>query len=182
MSRPGWRRKIESCQAIDIRQLRLDPGHCGSVPGAIAIGYLVIPNGLHLAYSYRSRSGWWESVDRVIEITHTDQHFGGHRSWLLCSECDKRAAILYLQEDRVACRTCLNLIYTSQAERYWERADRMATRIMSKLVDGGDYVYKPKRMHWRTFDRLYARYEELQEAASDGLMLQIAKLLKRARH
>jgi hypothetical protein len=134
---------------------------------------------LRLSYSYPNRYGVLQSVDRDIGITYTNQHFGGRRAWFSCCTCGKRVAILYNKGGLLACRTCLNLVYRSQSERYFDRAERIATRVLGKLIDGGDEVIKPKRMRWATFERLYEKYLDLQDTANDGFILKVARLLKR---
>ena len=130
--------------------------------------------------TFRNRDGIWESIDREVGITYTDQHLGGRRAWIVCPECGKRMGILYFSGPRLACRACLDLIYSSQAERYWDRAERMANRLIAKFdVGADDLIYKPKRMRWATFNKLYEEYKDLQDAASEGLCLIVARLLKR---
>jgi hypothetical protein len=180
--RPGWRRKVESCPPIDIRKLKLEVGYSGSVPGLIRVSYFVAAdNWLRLTYAYRDRYNHLQSIDLDIGITRIEQHFGGQRAWFACNGCGKRVAILYLSGPRVGCRRCLDLIYASQAERYWERAERMTKRLLAKLEEDENTIYKPKRMRWTTFEKLLARYDELQSVAEDGFLLKVARLLKRAK-
>jgi hypothetical protein len=179
--RPGFRDKLEDYQQIDIRKLTLEPGTTGSLPDDPAIRYFVADDSwIRLSYIYQNGSGIWQSADRDISITYTKQHFGGRRAWFACCTCGKRVAILYNKGPRLGCRTCLNLVYRSQAERYWDRAERMAARVLGKLIDGGDQILKPSRMRWTTFEKLYAQYIDLQEASYDGFLLKVARLLKRA--
>jgi hypothetical protein len=189
--RPGWRNKVEDHKSIDIRWLKregmLIRGKTGSIVWSYAgqdnaqIAYSVgFDDSVTFKYRYLGHDGTWQPTDRHVSIVHTDQYLGGQRPWFSCCECGKRAAVLYIDGARIACRVCLDLIYRSQAERYWDRAERMAKRVLGKLIDGGDEVFKPKRMRWVTFDRLYDKYIDLQEAASDGFLLKIDRLLKKA--
>ena len=190
--RPGWRSKVEEHRSADIRWMAregmLVRGKTGSIVWSYAgqdnarVGYEVgFDDTVTFKYRYLGHDGTWQAVSRRLDITYTDQFLGGRRPWFACPECGKRAAVVYLDGPRVACRVCLDLVYTSQAERYWDRAERMAKRIEGKLIFGDDgLIYRPKRMRLSTFDRLYEQYIELQDSASDGFLLKMARLLKRA--
>ena len=72
-----------------------------------------------------------------------------------------------------ACRHCHNLAYRSQREVDDDRAARRANTIRRRLgwdpgilnVDG----WKPKGMHWRTFERLQARHEAFVRVSLAGM-------------
>ena len=74
---------------------------------------------------------------------------------------------------RVGCRHCLQLAYDSQQDSGWHRSLHRA--ISARLKLGGSAILaeplpgKPKGMHWRTYDRLYARAAEREAAVFGGL-------------
>lgn len=114
---------------------------------------------------YRVREGGeWESMRYPVYLISTACNLGGARQWFLCpaSGCARRVALLY--GGRIfACRQCHNLSYPSQREDASDRASRRAERIGSRLgwepgilnVPGP----KPKRMHWRTFEKLEREHD-----------------------
>ena len=98
-----------------------------------------------------------------IAIQSTRPTFGGTRYWFICTPCSRRCRSLYTPKgvDDLACRQCSSLTYPTQrmafARRMRYRALKIERRIGGERADG--LFYKPKRMHWRTFNRL------LEEAA-----------------
>jgi len=52
----------------------------------------------------------------IVKILKTKCNFGGHRYWFECPifTCHKRVGILYLLNNRFACRYCYNLTYSSR--------------------------------------------------------------------
>src|SRR5262249_4767321 len=55
-----------------------------------------------------------------VEATITKPHFGGVRYWFVCPKCRRRVRRLYLPEpDKLACRTCLRLVYEWQFRKNW---------------------------------------------------------------
>jgi hypothetical protein len=72
-------------------------------------------------------------------------------------------AVLYGAGVRFLCRHCYDIPYTSQNETYYDRATRRADRIREKLgwepgiLNGKGW--KPKRMHWKTFEKLTAQHD-----------------------
>ncbi|MBI3796504.1 MAG: hypothetical protein HY268_05970 [Deltaproteobacteria bacterium] len=67
-------------------------------------------------------------------------------------------AILYVVGRSFLCRPCGSLVYESQQQDRLTRLEDKARRIRLRL--GGDtalntpFPAKPKRMHWRTYERL----------------------------
>lgn len=187
--RPSTHGKVEEHKSIDIRWMAREGLLVRGKSGAIVwssqghdtekVRYEIgFDDMVTFRYSYAGHNGLWQPVERRLDLTHSEQYLGGQRPWMICPECGKRVAIVYIDDARIACRLCLDLVYASQSERYFDRADRMANRVLAKLIDGGDQVLKPKRMRWATFDRLYRKYIELQDAASEGMFLTMARLLK----
>jgi len=129
-----------------------------------------------VVFTYRHRSGGedWTDESYPVYIDWTTCHLGGRRPWFLCPAhgCGKRVAILYCN-GRFACRHCCELVYLSQRETRDARATRKADRIREKLgwepgILNGD-GWKPKGMHWSTFDRLTSAYDTYLHASLAGL-------------
>jgi hypothetical protein len=105
-----------------------------------------------------------------IPITWVECNLGGRRPWFICPVkiCARRVAILY-GGSVFACRHCYNLAYQCQRETIGDRASRQAEKIRDKLkwmpgiLNGEEW--KPKGMHWKTFERLYARHDDLVQIA-----------------
>lgn len=161
-------------RALDARRLERD----GLLKPGLSFGWKWTRNGEDIAninirtesgrvflnYRARSHGGEWQPKDYPVYIEYTRCRFGGRRAWFRCpaAGCGKRVAILY-GGAVFACRRCHQLAYPSQRERVGDRATRRADKLREKLGwepgifngAGG----KPKRMHWRTFQRLQAQYD-----------------------
>lgn len=111
----------------------------------------------------RPREEEWKDMEYPVALEWTACHFGGKRPWFLCPICGKRAAVLYGIEV-YACRHCLNLAYTCQREGKLDRAIRRREKIKDRLGWNGIIRFKPKGMHWRTYERLEKEYWRLDGA------------------
>jgi hypothetical protein len=108
-----------------------------------------------------------------VLIVTTPLHYGGHRRWICCPECDSRRQALYVDGKRLACRGCIGLRYESQHENKRYRALRAVDR-MRELLGWKPGILnamgpKPKGMHWATYWRLRERVELHTEAILGGL-------------
>ena len=135
---------------------------------------------------YRNRSnhhhdGEWESMRYAVALDWTDCGFGGRRAWWRCPAigCGRRVAVLY--GGRVfACRQCNRLAYRSQRETDDDRATRRADTIRRRLgwepgiLNGNGW--KPKGMHWRTFERLQREHDGYVNAALAGMAARLGLL------
>jgi len=122
----------------------------------------------HITLRYRTCTGGeWQDKHYPVTVEWTLCHFGGNRAWFRCPACGRRAAILY-GAGVFACQHCLNLAYKSQREAPHCRALRKAQSIHEKLGGTGiihEPVFKPKGMHWRTYERHMARFREAESRA-----------------
>ena len=72
-----------------------------------------------------------------------------------------------------ACRHCCQLAYPSQRETWHDRMARRADRIRDKLgwepgiLNGNGW--KPKGMHWNTFERLTAQHDAFVQVSLAGM-------------
>ena len=123
-------------------------------------------NRVILTYRHRSGGGDWKDESYPVNLDWTACNLGGRRPWFLCPArgCGRRVALLY-DGGIFACRHCYQLAYLSQRETVGDRARRKAERIRYKLgwkpgiLNG--YSWKPKGMHWQTFERLTACHDRL---------------------
>lgn len=121
-------------------------------------------NGIRLSYRSRAWGEDWQAIDELIPLVSTATNFGGRRLWFECLSCRRRCRILY--GGRVyRCRTCHGLKYESQYEPPWVRAASRAGKIRERLGGSGSFdecfPSKPKGMHWRTYDQLQRKNDEL---------------------
>ena len=67
-----------------------------------------------------------------------------------------------LEVNSFAGRRCRRVRYTSQSETKADRANRAMFKIVKRLdpkEQCNDLPWKPKGMHWRTYNRLAERYQ-----------------------
>lgn len=135
---------------------------------------------------YRNRSpnhndGEWEPLKYTVGLDWTPCTLGGQRVWWRCPAvgCGRRVAVLY--GGRIfACRWCYQLAYRSQREADDDRATRRADKLRSRLewepgiLNGNGW--KPKGMHWCTFERLQREHDAHVGAALSGMAAKLGLL------
>lgn len=134
-----------------------------------------------LTYRHRSGGNDWEDESYPVYLNWTACHLGGQRPWFLCPArgCGRRVAILY-GGTIFACRHCYRLVYTSQRETDDDRATRRADRIRDKLgwtpgiLNGNEW--KPKGMHWKTFEQLTAEHDAFVRTSLAGIAAKLGLL------
>lgn len=137
--------------------------------------------GLQVAYMGRIAGKEDRLFERSVGLVWTKYHFGGKRPLFRCPgfSCGNRVAILYFSRDRLACRRCLDLAYPSQRESPRDRVVRRADRIRKQLgwtpgiLNGSEW--KPKHMHWKTFERLSLVHDRLVIEACQDMMRQLTR-------
>ena len=129
-----------------------------------------------------------------IRLTWMFCRYGGRRRWFLCPQCGRRVGKVYLPttmywnyalRERVnvfRCRHCFDLTYEQRRDRdlswaYQHRAARIAQRWFADVTD--EMIYRPKGMHWQTFNRRADQYNALIEAADGYIMASIQRVLAR---
>ena len=91
----------------------------------------------------------------LIETRWTPCPFGGSRMLLLCPCCGRSTVHVYLVPGRLPrCRRCLGVRYRSQDVAEHDRCIMQAHKLAGRLDDG---AWKPKGMHWATFDGIRGR-------------------------
>jgi hypothetical protein len=176
MGGPGsgnwWRwnskKTTETQHRIDIRWLKkkgfLRPGIMESLSWSRGneqtgfINFKMEAGQMILNYRYRFHGRDWEPVEQTVSFDHTPCNYGGRRTWIRCPQCWQRVAVLYGAEKHFFCRHCYHLTYSSQHESKPDRLMRKARKIRARLGAGNDLMepilFKPKNIHWKTFDRL----------------------------
>lgn len=171
--------------ALDVRELHRDgllrPGlamdmhwnRTGEERAAIRVR--TAADRVTLSYHTRSNGGDWQPMEFTVYLQWTGLHFGGRRPWFLCPAqgCGRRVAILYAGTV-FTCRHCQRLVYECQRETDDGRAARRADAIRRRLgwepgIFNGD-GWKPKGMHWRTFDRLRQEHDAYVNIVQAGLI------------
>lgn len=184
--RPGWRRKCENSLALDLRILRrrgrLAAGQSfpwswsrdGEPCGSIAVS--VLEHSIRLSYVWTGPGD--ERVSRAYEMAleRTPCPFGGARIWFRCRWCGRRCAVIYgLSGDGYfGCRRCLRLAYACEAEDLCGRLWRKQRKLEARLADN---LERPKGMRVRTYQRIVAEWEEVEEAKDLDFAIAAARLL-----
>lgn len=195
--RQGGKRCTTDMLALDVRSInragRLTPGSwftwqwtCNGEKTA-SIQIRVETDSVVLDYRNRSNhqsGGEWEPMRYAVALDWTPCGFGGKRVWWRCPAvgCGRRVAVLH--GGRVfACRQCNRLAYRSQREADDDRATRRADKLRNRLgwepgiLNGNGW--KPKGMHWRTFERLQASHDFHVNAALAGMAARLGLLGER---
>lgn len=180
----GGKDTTNDMRPLDIRRLQRD----GLLTPGRAFGWHWTVNGKEVAdinihteadrviLNYRSRNngGVWQPMEYPVYLEWTDCNLGGRRAWFLCPArgCGRRVAVLY-GGSIFACRHCHKLVYECQRETDDDRAARRADTIRRRLgweagILNGE-GWKPKGMHWRTFERLKARHDAFVNVSLDGM-------------
>jgi hypothetical protein len=122
---------------------------------------------------------------RRVSVTWSDRNFDGRQPYFLCPEshCGKRVSILYLTENKLACRTCSQLAYESQHETKHLRLMRRASKLRKKLGAPTRLLApipaKPKRMHHETYEQAVYMIHALELQAVKALRAHLSTSLSR---
>lgn len=136
-----------------------------------------------LIYQHQSRGEPWQPMEYPVWLDWTDCTLGGRRAWFLCPAfgCGRRVALLYVGASGIfACRHCNRLAYACQRESADDRAARRAGKIRQRLkwepgiLNGKGW--KPKGMHWRTYERLTREHNAFLDVALMGIAKRIGLL------
>lgn len=133
-----------------------------------------------LSYQHTPGAGSAEAISQTVCLETTPCTLGGRRRWFTCPGCSRRVAAIYGVGRLFACRTCKGLAYTSQGEADDDRAARRADRIRKRLGwpagilngPGG----KPRGMHWRTYEQLFAAHEAFVGTSLAGMSKKLGVL------
>jgi hypothetical protein len=127
-----------------------------------------------LSYQHQSNAGQWQRIEYPVPLEWTTCNLGGRRPWFRCpvKKCRRRVAILY-GGLIFACRHCHKLAYQCQLEKKHNRAilraDKIRRRLGWRAGIANPRGYKPKGMHWQTFERLKAKHDTYANIALLGM-------------
>ena len=171
---------VEGCPALDVnwlnRRHRLQPGWSGSLSWTFngekigAIRLRANADRLTLSYRISADGGEWESLTESVLIVRVPCRYGGARPYFICpgNACGRRVVKLYLAHCHFRCRDCAQLAYACQRESAFDRKLRRANKARERLSRGADSddicLPRPKGMWKRTYERLYRRACEADEA------------------
>jgi hypothetical protein len=130
------------------------------------IGYTNYSDHLILDYRYRENGGEWQPVKQRIDYDRTNCNYGGDRLWFLCPRCNARIAVLYCKDVLFLCRHCYEIPYTTQYQGHMDNLIDKKHALGKRIFEHYEYGEgwgKKKGMHLKTFNRLHARYEALEQ-------------------
>jgi hypothetical protein len=138
-----------------------------------------------LIYQHQRPGGEGKNVRLPVDLEWTPCHLGGERPWFLCPEpaCVRRVAILYAGPT-FRCRHCLELTYCSQREGELDRKTRKLHKIRAQLgvhEPGEPILFKPKGMHYTTFERLREEERAARQAADAVWLRSAGRIFRRAK-
>lgn len=135
---------------------------------------------------------------QTVMLETTPCHFGGERYWMTCPKCGERKAVLYeVHSHYWACRTCLNLVYSSQQMTktdYWAwfiRAEEVAKQLqpdydIKKYTPAfgfyPPYPTKPKYMKRSKYNEHLAKFDKYIRRGHKESFKSIGNILGSARH
>ena len=190
----GGKDTTDDMRALDVRKLQRD----GLLTPGRAFGWHWTRNGetrsfinirteagrVILNYRSRAQGGEWQPMVYPVLLEWTDCHLGGRRAWFRCPArgCGRRVVILY-GGSIFACRHCRRLAYECQRESDDDRASRRADTIRRRLgwepgILNGD-GWKPKGMHWRTYESLKAEHDAYVNASLAGMAKRLGLVNRR---
>lgn len=161
---------------------------CGGYNPADTVGYkadMVDSTNSKLTLNYTRSSGSnMETVEQVIRLTFTEPHYGGRRWWMLCPYRGIRIGKLYLPRggDRFASRETWRLGYQSQRVAHRDRPFEKLFRLQRKLGSDQGWeagLIRPKGMWYRTYDKHFDRYLELDAQCAAEMIHMLLNLRQR---
>ena len=190
----GGKSTTSDMRALDVRKLQRE----GLLTLGRAFGLQWTRNGKKVAsiqmrteadrviLNYRSRSngGEWQAMEYPVYLEWTPCNLGGRRAWFLCPArgCGRRVVILF-GGSIFACRHCHQLAYECQREASHDRAARRADTIRRRLgweagiLNGNGW--KPKGMHWRTYERLKVEHDAHVNVSLAGMAQRLGLVNRR---
>jgi hypothetical protein len=154
---------------------------CGRRTGAIKIA--AAAHAILLVYRTREYGEEWQDVKQLVVFKTTATAFGGRRRWFACPGCAKACRVLY-GSGRFLCRRCWRLPYRSQRESPWSRTTSRMQKMRARLGGSANLMEpfppRPRYMHHRTYQRLWARYISLSRKNTADLAAFAFRLTRRA--
>ncbi len=186
--RPGWRQKCEQLIFLDICKLdragSLEAGRYfswkwsrGDEPAG-EIGIRASVDHVRLIYTWAPYGRDPQSFDYPVPVERTQCRYGGSRPWWRCPRCRSRRAVIYgvASDGRFGCRYCMRLGYSSETEDALSRLWRKQRKLEARLGENNE---KPKGMHWRTYERICARIDNVESEKDKTFCIRAFPLFQR---
>lgn len=186
--RSGGGPVAEHCLRVDLPWMfkteRAKPGsliwgtlswNCGDEPSG-SISYeadMQDPDNARLVLKYSRGTGAdKESVRQDVGLVYTQPNYGGRRWWMVCPFLGVRCSKLFkpVSGDRFASRKAWRVGYRSQRAAWHDKPFERLNRLQRKLGcrEGYDeWLFRPKGMWHRTFERHLAKFEQINDQCSD---------------
>ena len=185
--RPAHRPAERSCRSLDIRKMFrkscIKPynrlgwewwNDDGEKVAVVSCKVNECADALTVTYSWKnSFDTEWRPVGIHIWLTSTPCNYGRVRWWFSCPCCNRRAAVLFIMDDTLRCAKCGRVSYSSQRGDAMDRAWIRQRKLEARLIDGWQ---KPKRMRWKTYERLRAEIAGCEIQRIDAMELAMARL------
>lgn len=177
--RPGWHVKAEHCKRIDVRRFKREDmlrhgswawNWRDSETGKVLASIGVIGGHDRITLDYAVGG---VPITEHINVTRTACTYGGSRPWFNCPKCRGRVAVLYLRQQRFACRKCQRLVYASQSEDQLGRTWRKQQKLEARL---GENWRRPKGMHRKTRERILDAIWKCEGIRDDAIAAYCANL------
>jgi hypothetical protein len=140
--------------------------------------------------------GWFRiriseiGLDQRINLVSCPRHFGGRQWYFLCPYLNRRVSVLWMPPGAryfaSRQRWGRRVAYLSQCLSREDRAERGRSKINSRLCSVGgfdpedwDFPPKPKRMRWRTYNRLIEKFDRYDEPSDTQSWVRLIKILGR---
>lgn len=199
MSNTGWRPHIESALSLNLGSLfKAGALQVGATTSGgwqwhrdgkqvAGMGYRASLNAedgeLRLSYTFK-HNGESKDIICTVRLSSLPLHYGGRRWYMHCPYTGQRVLKLYKfgSIEKFCCRCAVRPLptYASQRTSGSDRIIDQRWAIRRKLGDNISDLFgepwKPKRMHWRTFERYAARDAELAERENGYLLRLIGRL------
>lgn len=169
-SRGDAKPRVESCLRLSVSKLyrwgylagdsqwfNITWRECGEPIGSIG-GY-GSRDDVRLVYTTGAASGEPKLWSYGIQLEWTPCNYGGCRPWFRCPACGDRVATLFGGK-QFRCRKCQGLAYRSQTADYLNQALNKRERLEARFYNHNGMLYRPKGMHWKTFNRINAALDE----------------------
>jgi hypothetical protein len=100
-----------------------------------------------------------------VRLTETSVTYGTRR-WFVCPECDRRCALLYIDDtEMLVCRICLGAPYLSASLGKSARLqDRREKARRALFMDSAGQFHRPKGMHTDTWLKRHMKLWAIEDA------------------
>ncbi len=168
----GWSHRLEwSCRGEPSGNISYDYDMRDPNAASMTLRFTVTPRS----------TGIGKDHVQTIRLSYTVPRFGGRRWWMHCPITGARVGKLHVPAggDIFASRTAWRMGYRSQRsasrDKPFDRLFALQSRLGCKEGWGG-FVFRPKGMWHRTFERHLARYWELDAQCNAAGAAMLARL------